>query len=210
MSARRPRSRSWRVAMDGRCCPPRRGRRYQRRCATCHSPMSRFRWRRSSSHAPTTDRLGRASSAASWKGWPDGSIPLIAIKYYALALSPEYLYITHVHRGHMNTSDTLAQLKARRQAFDATSRDMARLEGDRIMAEQALRVAAGSAAVQAKAKLGEIQTAIAKYREELQGHIDAIGTAPVADQLRAARETVVAKGSALLSATSADWQKAKA
>ncbi|HSY81776.1 MAG TPA: hypothetical protein VK807_08440 [Gemmatimonadaceae bacterium] len=110
----------------------------------------------------------------------------------------------------MNTSDTLAQLKARRQAFDATSRDMARLEGDRIMAEQALRVAAGSAAVQAKVKLGEIQTAIAKYREELQGHIDAIGTAPVADQLRAARETVVAKGSALLSATSADWQQAKA
>jgi hypothetical protein len=100
----------------------------------------------------------------------------------------------------MNTSDTLAQLKARRQAFDATSRDMARLEGDRVMAEQALRVAAGSAAVQAKAK----------YREELQGHIDAIGAAPVADQLRAARETVVAKGSALLSATSADWQKAKA
>ena len=111
----------------------------------------------------------------------------------------------------MNTSDTLsAQLKARHQAFDTTSREMARLEGDRVMAEQAIRVAAGSAATQAKVKLGEIQTAIAKYREELQGHIDAIATAPVADRLRGARETVVAKGSALLRATSADWQQAKA
>jgi hypothetical protein len=110
----------------------------------------------------------------------------------------------------MHASDTLsAQLQRRHHAFDATSREMARLEGDRVMAEQAMRVAAGSAAAQAKVKLGEIQTAIAKYRDELQGHIDAIATAPVADQLRAARETVVVKGSALLRAASADWQQAK-
>jgi hypothetical protein len=87
---------------------------------------------------------------------------------------------------------------------------MARLEGDRVMAEQAIRVAAGSAAAQAKVKLGAIQATIAKHRDELQGHIDAIATAPVADRLRAARETVVAKGSAVLRATSADWQQAKA
>ena len=87
----------------------------------------------------------------------------------------------------MSASDTLsAQLQRRSQAFDATSREMARLEGDRVLAEQALRVAVGSAATQAEVKLGEIRSAIARSRAELQTHIDAIGAV--------AREMVAANG----------------
>lgn len=113
----------------------------------------------------------------------------------------------------MNASDTLsAQLQRRRQALDATSREVARLESDRVLAEQAVSVAAGSAATQAEVKLGQIKSAMARSRAELQTHIDALAgdAAVVADRLNAARETVAAKGSALLRATSAEWQQAKA
>jgi hypothetical protein len=121
----------------------------------------------------------------------------------------------------------------RRQAVDATGREVARLESDRVMAEHAVTVARGSAGRQAEAKVGQIHDTMARYRAELTTHIAAITAdadveiaalkrqaaapatparqrlAALADRLQTMRDAVAAKGRALAQATAGEWTQAK-
>ncbi|HWZ60713.1 MAG TPA: hypothetical protein VNW46_17145 [Gemmatimonadaceae bacterium] len=121
----------------------------------------------------------------------------------------------------------------RREAVDATSREIARLESDLVIAEHAVTVARGAARAQAEAKLGQIRAELTQYRDELQAHTAAIArdtddriavikaqaaveAAParqrletVADQLRVKRDALAAQATTLRQAAAAEWQGAK-
>jgi hypothetical protein len=127
----------------------------------------------------------------------------------------------------------MTAMTRRREAVDATSREIARLESDLVIAEHAVTVARGAARAQAEAKLGQIRAELTQYRDELQAHTAAIArdtddriavikaqaaaeAAParqrletIADQLRAKRDALSAQATTLRQAAAAEWQGAK-
>jgi CRISPR/Cas system Type II protein with McrA/HNH and RuvC-like nuclease domain len=121
----------------------------------------------------------------------------------------------------------------RRHLIDATSREIARLDSDRVIAEHAATVARGSARAQTEARVKEVQRALAQRHDELAAQIsqmtreadDQITTLKahavaatgatrarleaLADRLKAGRDALAAKGQAFRQAGAAQWQKAK-